>query len=134
MRKTKPIAEYVNNNIKETANEKKEQAVTEVSKKAAILVVDIAGIIIIFILTKILLKILTIFLDLVTKLPVIKQCNELGGVIYGILEGLLIILIILALISVITPLTGHYEISEMIMSSTIGKFLYNNNIFLNIFF
>ncbi len=130
----KPVAEYVNTNIQGSINEGREKAVTEVSRKAAVLTVKIAGIIIIFIIAKIILKIITVLLDVVTKLPLIKQCNELGGIIYGILEGLLIILIILTIITVVTPLTGNYSMSEAILSSTIGKILYNNNILLNLIF
>ena len=130
----KPITTYVNNNIKKSIDENKKYAVSEVSKNAAILIVNIAGIIIIYIVAKILLKILTVFTDIVAKLPIIKQCNELGGIIYGIIEGALIVLIILTVISIITPLIGNYELSNIILQSNIGKFLYNNNIFLNLIF
>ena len=82
----------------------------------------------------IILKILTIFTDIISKLPIIKQCNKLGGIIYGILEAFVILLIICTIISIITPLIGDYTISNIILESFIGKILYNNNIFLNLIF
>lgn len=130
----KPIENYMNKNIKETVDEKKEAAISEVSKNAAILIIDIAGVIVIYIIAKIILKILTIFTDIISKLPIIKQCNKLGGIIYGILEAFVILLIICTIISIITPLIGDYTISNIILKSFIGKILYNNNIFLNLIF
>ena len=49
----KPIENYMNKNIKETVDEKKEAAISEVSKNAAILIIDIAGVIVIYIIAKI---------------------------------------------------------------------------------
>jgi uncharacterized membrane protein required for colicin V production len=130
----KPVVEYLNDTVQSSVEEKKNEAISEVSKSAAILIVNIAAIILIYIIAKILLKILTIFTDIVAKLPIIKQCNELGGIIYGILEAFVIILIVLTIISIITPLVGNYAVSDIIMQSYIGKFLYNNNLFLNLIF
>lgn len=130
----KPIANYLNNNIKQSAETQKEAAISESSKAAAELIINAACVVIIYIIAKILLKIITLFIDIFASLPVIKQFNELGGIIYGIIEGIVILLIIVTLISVITPLIGNYEIPNMILDSHIGKFLYNNNIFLNLIF
>lgn len=129
-----PIAEFLNKNVGNTINENKQTAVTNVSRSAAILIVNVVGIIIIFIIAKILLKIFAVFIDIASKLPIIKQCNELGGLIYGFIEGVIIIFLILTIISVITPLIGNYTISELVLSSTLGKMMYNNNIFLNLIF
>lgn len=130
----KPIVEFLNENVGDTIDENKGTAVSNVSRSAAILIVNIAGIIVIYILAKILLKILTVFIDIAAKLPVIKEFNKVGGLIYGILEGIIIIFLILTIISVLTPLAGNYILSDAILSSTIGKLLYNNNIFLNLIF
>ena len=130
----KPIAEYLNDNFRDTVKEKREDAVIAVSRSATILIVDIACFIAIFIIVKILLQILTILIDIVSKLPVIKQFNEVGGLLFGIIQGVFIILIIMTTISIITPLTGAYEIANAILDSHIGAFFYNNNIFLNIIF
>ena len=129
-----PVVKYVNTNLKESVDTQKDKAVKEVSSNAAKLIVAVGCIIIVYIISKILLRLATIILDVFAKLPVLKQFNELGGIIYGILEGLVVILIILTLISVITPLIGNYTISNLIEQSYIGKMLYNTNIFLNLIF
>lgn len=130
----KPITQFLNENVAGEINQNKQTAISNVSRSAAILIVNIAGVIVIYIIAKILLKILTIFTDIVAKLPVIKQFNQIGGVIYGVLEGIIIIFLILTIISIITPLIGNYTLADAILSSTIGKMLYNNNIFLNLIF
>lgn len=130
----KPIVEYLNNNVDKNIEAKKEEAVTNVSRSAAIIIVNIACFILIYLLTKVLLKILVVLTDIVTKLPLIKQFNEVGGILYGLIEGVLVIFIIMTIISVFTPLTGAYEVANVILESHIGSFFYNNNIILNIIF
>ena len=130
----KPIAEYINNNFRNSAKQKQEEAVISVARSATILIVDIACFIAIYVIVKILLKILTILIDVVSKLPVIKQFNEIGGLLYGLIEGVFIILVVMTVISILTPLTGAYEVANIILESHIGAFFFNNNIFLNIIF
>lgn len=129
-----PIVKYVNKNLKETAEKEKTKAITEVSKSAAQLIVMIGCIIIIYIIAKILLRIITVVFDIFTKLPVIKQFNEIGGLLYGIIEAFFLVVVAFTLISVITPLVGNYAVTGMIEQSYIGKLFYNTNIILNIIF
>ena len=130
----KPIAEYLNNNFKSSANQKKEEAVISVARGAALLIVDIACFILIYVIVKIVLKILTILVDIVSKLPVIRQFNEVGGLLYGIVQGIFIVLLLMTAVAIVTPLTGAYEVASIINQSHIGAFFYNNNIILNIIF
>ena len=130
----KPIAEYLNSNLKNTAKQKQEEAVVSVARSAAILIVEIACFISIYVIVKIILKILTILIDIVSKLPIIRQFNEVGGFLYGIVEGVVIILLIMTGVAIVTPLTGAYEVATIILQSHLGAFFYNNNIILNLIF
>ena len=85
---------------------------------------------IIFIAVKIILKFITALADLIAKLPILKQINALGGTIYGVLEGLFLVFVGFAIISLIAPLID-VSILEAINSSTLGSIFYNNNILLN---
>lgn len=85
----------------------------------------------IFILVKIILKFVTILADWIAKLPILKQFNELGGTIYGILEGLLVVFTVFALISLAAPLIDS-SVLDAINSSFIGAFIYNNNLLLKL--
>ena len=66
----------------------------------------------------------------IASLPIIKQIDKLGGLIYGIIEGLLIIYIILAILSFVDV----QEIQLAIKSSYITSILYNNNLLLLLLF
>jgi uncharacterized membrane protein required for colicin V production len=59
---------------------------------------------IVFISVKILLALIEGSLDTTAKLPVIKQFNRVGGLIFGIIKGALIIYIIFALLTPIIPI------------------------------
>ena len=130
----KPIAEYLNDNLKNSAKQKQEEAVVSVARSAAILIVQIACFILIYVVMKIILKILSILIDIVSKLPIIRQFNEIGGCIYGIVEGVVIVLLIMTGVAIITPLTGAYEVATIILQSHLGVIFYNNNIILNLIF
>lgn len=57
-----------------------------------------------------------------------------GGIAYGLLEGLLIIYIVLAIAMAISTVTGNNETLQTINESNLGKFMFNNNILLKIIF
>lgn len=130
----KPIVKYLNSSLKESTEEGKDAIATGVAKSAARLVVMVGCIVVIFVIAKIILQLVAVLFDLFSKLPVIKQFNEVGGIIFGILQAFLIVLIILSLIAVFTPLVGNNSIVEMVSQSHIGKWLYDSNILLNLIF
>ena len=66
----------------------------------------------------------------IAELPIIKQIDKLGGFIYGVIEGLLIIYIILAILSFVNV----EELQLAIKTSYLTSILYNNNLILMLFF
>ena len=68
------------------------------------------------------------------SLPILKQFNKAGGIIYGIIKSLIIIYLLLAIVFAITYITGNTTISKAISESYITKLFYNNNILLNLIF
>ena len=93
--------------------------------------IEAITLLVIFIIIKIALRFITALSDLITKLPLLKQVNKLGGFIYGIFRGILIVYTILAIVYLITPLLNK-EFINNIDKTIITKELYNNNIVLNI--
>lgn len=124
------IQEYVGNTIAETQND----IVTSVAEVAAVKSIELVAIIGLFIITRLALVLLTFISDIITKLPIIKQFNKLGGTLYGILRGLLIAYFILAIAFLIVSATGNNAIISAIDGTLITKFMYTNNILLNIIF
>lgn len=85
----------------------------------------------------IIIRIASIFIrfavSILASLPFINQIDKLGGFIFGTIRGFAIVYLLLAVISLISPLLADSTITGMISNSNICSKLYNNNILLNIF-
>ena len=111
-------------------NSAKQETTQAVSISITNIVINIISFIAVFIITRIILIFLHIFSEAIGNLPLIKQFNHIGGLLYGILKSFIIIFIILALVSVL-PLTS---LQETIGSTIITRTLYNINPILLWFF
>lgn len=124
------IEKYVNDAVDKTQNE----IVYDTASTMSIKIINIIVLIVIFLVVRIALQLLTFISDLITSLPILKQFNEVGGVLYGIVKALLIIYVILAIVFFVMFATGNEAVSSAIENSFITKFFYNNNLLLNILF
>lgn len=77
--------------------------------------------------------IIRIAVSILASLPFIKSIDRLGGFIFGLVRGLAIVYLILAVISLISPLMADATLTGIIKNSNFCANLYNNNILLNIF-
>ena len=125
---------YIESYVDDTVNKTKNEIVIEASDTIAVKVVNICAILGIFIVARLVLILLTFLTDMITQLPLLKQCNEIGGILYGIIKALLIIYVLLAIVFFITYVTGNTAIADAISNSFITKFFYNNNLLLTILF
>lgn len=132
--KSSPILKYISDEVKDATAEKKAEIVNNTAKEISLRIVDILAFIGLFILTRIILIFVKALADLITKLPVIKQCDKLGGVLYGIIQALVIIFVALAVITFVSTITNDYRLLEMINQSFIGSILNNYNILLKVVF
>ena len=101
-----------------------------VSEKAIAIAVSL----ILFILIRLLLILLNFLISGITSLPIIKQFNKLGGIVYGAIVGIFIIYLILAIMFFVISVNNTGTIAKTIDTSIISKSLYSNNILLNIIF
>lgn len=124
------MQEYVDNTITQTQNEIVKNAAKEISVR----LINILVIVGLFIITRLALILLVLVSDVITNIPIIKQFNELGGLIYGIIRGLALVYVALAIVFLIVSMTANNNILSTINSSIITKFMYENNILLNIIF
>ena len=122
------LEKYANDAVTKTQNE----IVYETAGTMAVKITNIIVLLAIFIIVRAVLVLLTFVSDAITSLPLIKQCNEVGGVIYGIIKAFLIVYIILAIVFLIVLESGNSTISDMIYSSHITKLFYENNLLLKI--
>lgn len=127
------MSDYINKKAEEIVDNAKEEVVNATARDISQTIVKAGTWIALFIVARIALIFLKLITSLISKLPVIKQCDKLGGIIYGVLEGLLITYFALAVISFITPITNK-NLSENINKSYLGSQMYNHNLLLKIIF
>lgn len=121
----------IQKNLPEIIVKNSQNTVQSVAEAFSTTLIESACFLLIFIVVKIGMKFITALADLIAKLPLLKQFNELGGTIYGILEGLFIVFVGFAIVSLIAPLLDN-SILDAINNSLIGSIFYNNNILLKI--
>ena len=109
-------------------NNAKNASAKMIAKNITSTIINIGSALIVFLLVRIILLFLRFSTDLIAKLPLIKQCNQVGGFLYGIIAGFVIVYLIFTIISILSPLMDLSTFLKVINSSIIGNIMYNNNI------
>ena len=105
----------------------------ETARTISINIIEGVVILILYILIRIGLKFVTALANLVSKLPILNQVNKLGGLIYGILRGVLLVYILLLLVNLSGAIEPQNQVYSSVQESYIGKVMNENNI-LNVLF
>ena len=141
------IDETIQNSILEKANdimqedskmsntiveEVKNDMLPETARTISINIITFVVVIVLFLLVKIGLRFVTAMANLVAKLPILKQANELGGIIYGFIRGLLIIYVILLVVNISGEISPENSIYMSVNETNLGKFMMEYNV-LNVF-
>ena len=100
----------------------------ETARTISINIIEGAVILILYIIIRIALKFVTALANLVAKLPILNQLNQLGGIIYGILRGILIVYILLLLVNLSGEIEPQNQVYTAVEGSYIGKMMNENNI------
>lgn len=124
----KHIEKYAQDAITDAKNNAVESAADMITLNAVNVIVAIG----LFIVVRILLIFAKALAEILAELPIIKQCDKFGGVLYGAIVGLMCIYIILAIAFFVISINRMSEVSDIIASSFITKYLYENNIILTI--
>ena len=122
------IEKYVTSKIQDATIEAKNEAIEAIADTVSIKAVEIITAIILFIAVRIIVVLLKFFTELIGKIPVIEQFNEIGGVLYGLIKSAIIIYILLMILFMIVSINGNGMIQEAIDTSYITKFLFENNV------
>lgn len=120
---TETITKQVTNQV---TNQVKNEIVPNEAEKIAQSAIYAVTTIILFIVVKIVLSLIISLMDFVAKLPILKQFNEVGGMAYGIIRGILIICICVLLMGVYTKIKPEDTLNQNIEKSYITKTLYKN--------
>ena len=124
--------DYIEDKIIQVGDEAKEYVIETASREITDAIIDIIVFIVVFIISRIILIFIKALADLITKIPVIKQFDELGGGIYGLLRAVVIIMILFTILDIVLPLMQDTNILTIIDESILSKFIYENNMIIRI--
>ncbi len=108
-------------------------AIAETSKSLSMNIIYGVTIIVLFIILRIALVFISAIANWVAELPILKQVNKAGGIIYGLLRGVLITYVILLIISLVITLNPQGSLNEYMNQTYLAKTMMEYNI-LNVFF
>ncbi len=126
------VVNLINSFVSEALNQAKSDAVGYVSVELSYFIVRVGTMLLLFMLSKFFLLFIRFAAELIANLPFIKMFNKSGGLIYGVIKGFLLVYLILAILSVISPLVSSWGIMNAVEDSYLGSTMYNNNIILNL--
>lgn len=113
----------IQNNV---TNQVTDKILPEEAKNISKSVVYAITAIILFIFVKIALSVVISLMDFVANLPILKQFNEIGGIIYGLVRGALIIFVCVLLMGVFIKINPENTLNNQIQDTYITKIIYEN--------
>ena len=111
----------------------KNGAVIDTARSLAGSIIYGVTIIILFIILRIALIFVSAIANWIAKLPILKQVNKAGGIVYGLLRGVLITYVILLVINLVVTLNPQSALSESLNETYLAKAMMEYNI-LNVLF
>ena len=123
------ILKLITQKLQEATIETTEKAVEVVAEEVSIRAVQIITGIGLFVVIRIALIILKFLSEGLAELPLVKELNGVGGIVYGLLRALVIIYLLLYLLFFVSSMNNNGKIQEAINESYITKYIYNNRIF-----
>lgn len=87
-------------------------------------VVRVITAVVLFIGVKIILSIIISLLDFVANLPILKEFNEMGGIVYGLVRGILIVGVCILLLGAYTKVNPENTLNSEVQNSHLTKIIY----------
>jgi hypothetical protein len=105
-----------------------------ISGELAKIIIYILSMILLYVFVRIAIIIVKYLLKGITKLPVVKQIDKLGGFALGAVEGLLTVYIVFAILMLFNSSPSFRNVYETIEASKIARFFYENNFIVDFMF
>ena len=122
----------INGLISDASEKAKESStLTYVSTELSYAIVRFISMVLVFVIAKFALLFVKFFAEILASLPIISTFNKSGGLIYGLLKGLLIVYVILAIFSILSPMISSWGLISSINDALIGSKMYKHNIIIN---
>ncbi len=117
--------------INEAIQSSKDNVAQYVSDRITETIINGIAFVIVVIALRVVLILLYLLSDVIASLPIIKQFNKSGGILYGVIEGLFFVNLVFAILYVLNPVCLNGKIDETVQKSNLGKLAYNDNIIIN---
>ena len=91
-------------------------------------IISSASYVITFILVSIILRIIVAALNIITKLPVLKEINQMVGAVLGLVEGLIIVWLLFLAADMLGTTAFGISVQQQISGNAILRFISDNNI------
>lgn len=117
---------YIQDASGNAVSQVKEEVLPEQARNIAVNVVYVATALILFIVSKIVLSIVISLANAVASLPILKQFNEIGGLLYGLVRGAIISLVLILVIGTVAKLNPNGSLSKNVESTYLLKEVYGN--------
>jgi uncharacterized membrane protein required for colicin V production len=102
-----------------------------ISDELTKIIIAVISMVVLYILIRLLLIFARSLIKGLSKLPVIKQVDKIGGFTLGAVEGFLTAFIVLAVLTIFSTSPNFKGISSAIDGSLITGYMYNNNFIIN---
>ncbi len=112
----------------ELENEIQNEMLPTAARELSVNIIRTGVMLILYLAIKIVLRFITALANLVSKLPVLEQFNEAGGIIFGAIRGIAIIYIALLIINFVGQVNPENVATKEIEKSFIAKEMYKHNI------
>ena len=117
---------YIQDASDNAVSQVKEEVLPEQARNIAVNVVYVATALILFIVSKIVLSIVISLANAIASLPILKQFNEVGGFLYGLVRGAIISLVLILVIGTVAKLNPNGSLSKNVESTYLLKEVYDN--------
>ena len=129
---SRPIADKINSYIEEAEEKSADNISKYVAEKLSYVVISAIVVIVLCIVVRLSTVLLRTVLFFITELPIIHSLDKVGGIAYGVIRAYAIVYLILAILSLLSPLMADSGLIAAINNSRFCEKFYNNNVFLNI--
>lgn len=106
----------------------------QLAHKIADIAINIMSMIIVYVVIRLILIVVCFILDGIMKMPVLKQINEISGLLLGFALGLMQVYIILMIITFLSSVIQIPGIINYIKSSLIVRYLFEYNLLIKLIF
>lgn len=118
--------------ISEAINNSKNDVAYYVAEQLTITIIQVLSFVIVLIIVRIIFIGLNAITDIIGNIPIIKQFNILGGIVYGIIEGAIIVNLVFAVLYILNPVCLDGKIEKNIEKSKLGSIIYENNVIVDV--